>query len=256
MKSAPVINKKNPQDSWNIWKDISRNRPHFGNPSVFCGQIDRSKWESFSVTFRDKTFINLMEDFSKNKPGTGGLTTIVDSNWLLTLVTPPQPHFINQPDDITVFWGYGLYPDKEGNYVHKKMSECTGEEIMIEVCSHLGFTKDLAKILNSLDCVPCMMPYITSQFMPRKRGDRPKVIPAGTRNFAFIGQFCEIPDEVVFTVEQSVRSAMIAVYGLLKIKKDIPPIYHGQYDPNAVKGLLKAGLSFGLQTFASSQNET
>ena len=84
--------------------------------------------------------------------------------------------------------------------------------------------------------------------MPRKIGDRPKVIPAGTKNFAFIGQFCEIPDEVVFTVEQSVRSAMIAVYGLLKIKKDIPPIYHGQYDPKAIKELLVTGLNFGLHT--------
>jgi len=93
-----------------------------------------------------------------------------------------------------------------------------------------------------------MMPYITSQFMPRKKEDRPKVIPDGTRNFAFIGQYCEISDEVVFTVEQSVRSAIIAVYGLLKIKKDIPRIYHGQYDPKSLEELLKTGINFGLKT--------
>jgi oleate hydratase len=248
MTSAPTINREVSQDSWKIWKDISKNRPHFGNPSVFNSQIDKSKWESFSVTFRDQTFSDLMESFSKNKPGTGGLTTITDSNWLLTLVTPPQPHFVNQPDDINVFWGYCLYPDKKGDYVHKKMSECTGEEIMIEVCQHLGFSKDIPKILKSLVCIPCMMPYITSQFMPRKKGDRPKVIPAGTRNFAFIGQYCEIPDEVVFTVEQSVRSAIIAVYELLKIKKDIPRIYHGQYNPKSLEELLKTGINFGLKT--------
>jgi myosin-crossreactive antigen len=64
------------------------------------------------------------------------------------------------------------------------------------------------------------MPFITSQFMPRVKGDRPDVVTAGAKNFAFIGQFCEIPDDVVFTVEYSVRSALMAVYTLLDIKKE------------------------------------
>jgi oleate hydratase len=72
-----------------------------------------------------------------------------------------------------------------------------------------------------------MMPFIASQFMPRVKGDRPDVVPEGAKNFAFIGQFCEIPDDVVFTVEYSVRSALIAVYMLLDIKKEIPPVFKG-----------------------------
>ena len=246
MKSAPVIKTSAPHDSWALWKDISRNRPYFGNPLVFNGQIDKSKWESFSVTFKNRVFANLMEDFSKNKSGTGGITTFKDSNWLLSVVTPPQPHFINQAGDINVFWGYGLCPDREGNYVHKKMPKCSGREIMTEVCSHLGFTKELSDILRSLDCVPCIMPYITSQFMPRKKGDRPLVIPEHTENFAFIGQFCEIPDEIVFTVEYSIRSAMIAVYGLLGIKKEIPPIYQGLRDQETIKELFKTVFNLDL----------
>ena len=75
-----------------------------------------------------------------------------------------------------------------------------------------------------------MMPFITSQFMPRVKGDRPEVVPTGTVNVAFIGQYCEIPDDVVFTVEYSVRSAQTAVYSLLKLNKDVPPIYKGQHD--------------------------
>ena len=247
MASAPRINRQAPRDSWTLWQSLAKNRPHFGRPSVFCGHPDKTKWESFSVTFRNRIFSDLMKDFSQSKPGTGGLTTIKDSNWLLTLVTPPQPHFKNQPPEINVFWGYGLYPDRKGNYVQKKMSQCSGEEIMIEVCSHLGFVKHLPKIIKSADCIPCLMPYITSQFMPRKKSDRPQVMPKGTKNFAFIGQFCEIPEEIVFTVEQSVRSAMIAVRGLLGIKKAVPPIYHGQYDPKVVKQLFQAGFDFGLK---------
>ena len=75
-----------------------------------------------------------------------------------------------------------------------------------------------------------MMPFITSQFMPRVKGDRPDVVPVGAKNFAFIGQFCEIPDDVVFTVEYSVRSAQMAVYQLLGIDQKIPPVFKGQHD--------------------------
>ena len=35
--------------------------------------------------------------------------------------------------------------------------------------------------------------------MPRVKGDRPLVRPVGTTNIAFVGQYCEIPDDVVFT---------------------------------------------------------
>jgi oleate hydratase len=252
MKSVPLLDKKALWDPWALWKNISKDRPYFGDPSVFDGHIDKTKWESFSVTFKDPLFINLMKAFSKNKPGTGGLITIKDSNWLLSVAIAPEPHFKGQPKNIHLLWGYGLYPDKKGNYIHKKMSECTGEEILTEVCSHLGFLKDMPKILKSANCMPCMMPYITSQFMPRKIGDRPNVIPEGTRNFAFIGQFCEIPDEVVFTVEQSVRSAMTAVYGLLGIKKDIPSIYRGQHDLKTIEALVKMGFNIGLATFIPS----
>ncbi|MHB9019869.1 MAG: oleate hydratase [Minisyncoccota bacterium] len=235
MKNAPILKIDPLHDPWMLWKNISKDRPHFGDPSAFDDHIDRSKWGSFSVTFKNNIFMDLMENFSKNEPGTGGITTIKDSNWLISVATPHQPHFLNQSSNVNVFWGYGLFPDKKGNYIHKKMSECTGEEILTEICSHLGFTKEIPTILESANCIPCMMPYITSQFLPRKIGDRPLVIPKNTKNLAFIGQFCEIPDEIVFTVEHSVRSAMIAVHKLLKIKKEIPAIYKGQFDPKTIK---------------------
>ena len=59
-----------------------------------------------------------------------------------------------------------------------------------------------------------MMPYITAFFMPRRKGDRPDVIPDGCVNFAFLGQFAETPRDTIFTTEYSVRTAMEAVYGL------------------------------------------
>lgn len=124
----------------------------------------------------------------------------------------------------------GSSPDEKGNYVQKKMCECTGKEIMVELCRHLRFDAQLPEILESSNCIPCMMPFITSQFMPRLKGDRPLVRPVGTTNIAFIGQFCEIPEDVVFTLEYSVRSAQTAVYSLLGIEKEVSPLYEGQHD--------------------------
>ena len=78
-----------------------------------------------------------------------------------------------------------------------------------------------------------MMPYITSEFERREASDRPLVIPGGATNFALLGQYVEIPEDVVFTVEYSVRGAMHAVYGLLGLNNEIPPIYRGISDPVA-----------------------
>jgi oleate hydratase len=47
-------------------------------------------------------------------------------------------------------------------------------------------------------------------------------VPPGSKNFAFISQFVEMPDDVVFTVEYSVRAAQTAVYQLLGIDRTIP----------------------------------
>ena len=80
------------------------------------------------------------------------------------------------------------------------------------------------------------MPYITSMFMPRVRGDRPPPLPAGSKNLAFLSQFVEIEDDVVFTVEYSVRAAQMAVYALLGIDRAVPPVtphaksLHTQFD--------------------------
>jgi oleate hydratase len=111
------------------------------------------------------------------------------------------------------------------------MSNCTGEEILTELWCHLRFDDQIALMMKTATCIPCMMPFITSQFMPRAKGDRPDVRPVGTGNLAFIGQYCEIPDDVVFTVEYSVRSAQIAVYSLLGLEKAVSPLYKGQFDP-------------------------
>lgn len=221
MTSAPKKLTKVESGGWTLWEKLAKDRPEFGNPAAFNSCIAQSCWESFTVTLKHPAFFDKMNQFSGNEPGTGGLVTFKDSNWLMSIVLAHQPHFRNQPDGVQVFWGYSLFPDRVGNFVPKPMAECTGAEILQELCGHLRFDLETVAMAN---CIPCRMPYITSMFMPRLLGDRPLPVPPGSKNFGFISQFVEIQDDVVFTVEYSVRAAQMAVYELLGIDRKIPPV--------------------------------
>ena len=127
------------------------------------------------------------------------------------MAIPHQPHFLGQPAGVEMFCGYALSVDRPGDLVLKPISQCSGREIMAELLGHLGLVAEAATIFASCVCIPCIMPFITSQFLPRQRGDRPRVLPKGTQNLAFMGQFREVPDDVAFTVEYSIRPARLAV---------------------------------------------
>ena len=81
------------------------------------------------------------------------------------------------------------------------------------------------------------MPYINAFFQPRKESDRPKVVPDGAVNFAFIGQFAETPRDTIFTTEYSMRTGMESVYTLLNVDRAVPEVWGSKYD---VRELLRA----------------
>jgi oleate hydratase len=241
MDEPPPLRGQPDGGAWALWESIAAFQPQFGRPSNFTGRIAESKWMSFTTTLHDPTFFDRVRDLTGNVPGEGGLITFPESPWLASIVLPHQPHFIGQPADVNVFWGYGLFVDKSGDFVKKAMSACGGREIMTEIMGHLRLEKtDADRILESCTCIPCMMPFITSQFLCRGKTDRPHVVPQGSKNLAFIGQFCEMPDDVVFTVEYSIRSAQTAVYSLLSLGRTPPPVYKGDHDPGV---LLRAFLA-------------
>ena len=239
MTAAPARLTKRDSGGWDLWEKIARDRPELGNPASFNSSIPESYWLSFTGTCYTPTFFEQMEAFSGNKAGTGGLVTFKDSNWLMSVVLYHQPHFANQQPGTQVFWGYGLYCDRIGNFVAKSMSDCTGAEILQEVCGHLNFDRS---VFDGAICIPCRMPYITSMFMPRAQGDRPPPVPKNSKNFALVSQFVEIPDDVVFTVEYSVRAAQMAVYQLLKVERPVTPVT--RYDRS-----LRVILDFVVKSF-------
>lgn len=221
MTGAPAKLTKADSVGWALWEKLAQGRPEFGRPEVFNSSIAQSCWESFTVTLKNPAFFDAMTEFSGNEPGAGGLVTFRDSNWLMSVVLAAQPHFADQPAGVQVFWGYALFPDRIGNFVPKAMADCNGSEILQELSGHLRFDTN---IFNEANCIPCRMPYITSMFMPRAKADRPLPVPVGSKNFAFISQFVEIPEDCVFTVEYSVRAEQMAVYQLLKIERAIPAV--------------------------------
>ncbi|PFG34507.1 oleate hydratase [Sanguibacter antarcticus] len=234
---TPARLDEGPAPAWDLWRRIAAKDPSFGRPDVFGAHIAKTKWESATVTTLDKRIPAYIEKICKRDPFsgkvvTGGIVTVKDSSWLLSWTVNRQPHFKEQSADQIVVWVYSLFVDRPGDYIKKPMQECTGEEITAEWLFHMGVPveeiPDLAA--NGATCVPVMMPYVTSFFMPRQAGDRPQVVPAGAVNFAFIGQFAETGRDCIFTTEYSVRTPMEAVYQLVGIDRGVPEVFSSTYD--------------------------
>ena len=235
MHTPAPLHPEKQNGAFTLWRNLARQDEIFGHPDVFAGQVDKSKWLSFTLTCQPSPLTEKIAQLAQRelltgRTVTGGIITITDSNWLMSFTVNRQPQYPTQPADIAVVWGYGLFLDKPGNYVKKNMQDCTGEEILDELLYHLGLLGQRDEIVARTINLPVMMPYITSMFMPRRKGDRPDIIPHGSVNLGLLGQFVETEGDVVFTVESSVRTAMEAVYGLLKLNRPVPPVAPAQYD--------------------------
>lgn len=242
---APITHAKG--SSWKLWENLAKQDPDFGHPDVFCENLPERSWfVSATTTLKNKKLAPYFERLTKRslydgKVNTGGIITIVDSNWELSFTIHRQPHFKSQNPDEIVVWIYALYSDTEGNYIKKRVVDCSGKEIAEELLYHLGVPESQISELASeenMNTVPVYMPYITSYFMPRHSGDRPAVVPDGSVNIAFIGNFAESPTrDTVFTTEYSVRTAMEAVYTLLNVDRGVPEVFDSIYD---IRQLLRA----------------
>ena len=227
--------------SWALWERLARRSTYFGKPDVFFGarRIPDSLWVTFTVTDTGTEFVNRMEALTGSESGRGGLVTLRDSGWVVSLSVFHQPEMFDQPSGTSVWWGYGLHPERTGNFVKKRMDECTGTEILEEVLRHLHFDKQLAAIMASSICVPCYMPYVNNVWLTWSRGDMPSPVPEGATNLGLIGQYVDMPKEIAFTIECSVRSAWEAIRTLLKRGPAPPPVYQGQFHLTALWAALK-----------------
>ena len=235
-------------ESWDLWKNIAKQAKHdeYGHPDVFCSDTEATNWMSATVETSNKDIIQHIMNICKRDPRagkvtTGGIVTVKDSenNWFLSWTINRQPQFRSQNKDTVLIWLYALHTDTEGNYIKKAMRDCTGEEICQEWLYHIGMDESKIKDYseNACNTTTCFMPYINAFFQPRKNVDRPKVVPEGAVNFAFIGQFAETPRDTIFTTEYSMRTGMESVYTLLNVDRGVPEVWGSQYD---IRELLRA----------------
>lgn len=241
---APYNPEIKPGGGWDMWRRIAAQSPDFGNPDKFCYDSELCNWMSATVETLDQRIIPYITNICKRDPFTGkvvtgGIVSVKDSSWLLSWTINRQPQFRSQPKDHCLVWVYALFNDKHGDYVKKPMRDCTGKEICMEWLYHIGVPENEIEELaeNSANTVPVMMPYIDAFFMPRNDTDRPKVVPDGAVNFAFIGQFAETARDTIFTTEYSMRTGMEAVYTLLNVDRGVPEVWGSTYD---VRDLLNA----------------
>lgn len=241
---APYDPEIKPGGGWDMWRRIAAQSPDFGNPDKFCYDSELCNWMSATVETLDQRIIPYIKNICKRDPFTGkvvtgGIVTVKDSSWLLSWTINRQPQFRTQSKDHCLVWVYALFNDRPGDYIKKPMRDCTGKEICMEWLYHIGVPENQIEELaeNSANTVPVMMPYIDAFFMPRNDTDRPKVVPDGAVNFAFIGQFAETARDTIFTTEYSMRTGMEAVYTLLDVDRGVPEVWGSTYD---VRDLLNA----------------
>lgn len=229
-----------------LWKQATEHFYNLGNPDKFFNDRAQSEWMSFTVTTKNHYLVNQISRITQQEPG-NALNTWVDSNNLLSIVVHHQPHFHAQKENETVFWGYFMFPRKNGDYVDKPVIEMTGKEMLQELLGHLAEVDQATdsivyheeEIMDSIvNVIPVYMPYASALFNTRAAGDRPEVVPKHSKNLAFVSQFAEMPFDMVFTEQYSFRAAQRAVYHFLGIPEEkMTPVHHYEKNP---KVLLKA----------------
>lgn len=204
-------------ENWSLWLDLGTKNPKFGNPYNFCTHVSESRLETFTVTLNDAAgFFKRFLKLTNGRPGSGSLVSLKYSNWMISLCIPHQPFFSDQPNNIEVLWGYGLYPTQPGNFMKMPMTLCSGQEIMAELLWHLDFPME--PILSNSITIPCVMPRMAAALLPRTNTDRPDVTPKNLTNLAMVGQFVDIADETTVSLDYSVRGAQLAVSQLMDIE--------------------------------------
>lgn len=240
---TPIVENMEYAPSAALWKKATEHFFDLGHPDKFFNDRAASEWMSFNVTTNNHYLLNQITRITQQQPG-NALNTWIESNNLLSIVVHHQPHFHEQKENETVFWGYAMFPRKVGDYVKKPFIEMNGREILEELLGHLSAVDTSEdNIANHYDeiwesivnVVPVFMPYASALFNKRAVGDRPLVVPKHSKNLAFISQFAEMPFDMVFTEQYSYRCAQTAVYHFLGLDKSkLTKMHHYEKDPKVM----------------------
>ena len=251
--------KPHPGESPTLWERIAGRHPEFGSPGKFfsapwrdrIGRARRSRGAHWRPAVGDVYDHRLWPDLARlsvedhesgcNSGGSHnpGRLAMADHDRAVPEASLPGP--VRQR-----VGRMGIQRCPERPVGGRPMWDYTGKEILTETVRQLGFDQYLPEIEAECECIPCCLPYASSVWMVRNHLNRPEVVPSGAKNFAFIGQFCEMPKDTMFTLEYSVRSARETVCRLpdLPMKTTNPinpiPVYQAWRDPQALFAAAKA----------------
>ena len=107
---------------WELWKNIAKQHESFGHPEKFCTNIEKTNWESATVTTSDDKIISYIQKICKRDPRsgrvvTGGIVSCQDSKWLLSWTINRQGQFKTQKKEEVCVWVYSLFTDVPGDYI-------------------------------------------------------------------------------------------------------------------------------------------
>jgi len=117
-----------PGRSWALWKKLAGKHKGFGNPDAFFGddRIADSRWVTFTRDHDRTEFLDEITNLTHSGPGSGGLLTLKDSNWVISLSIFEQPEF-SVSHQVHLSVGLWALSEKAGNLYPKPMYQCTGE---------------------------------------------------------------------------------------------------------------------------------
>ncbi|MBR7825617.1 oleate hydratase [Actinospica sp. MGRD01-02] len=221
-ENPPAFDATRRDPTWRLWESVARHQPDLGRPEAFTSHVEDTAWLSFTLTTTTSDLTWFISHLTGDPDGGGGPVTFRDSPWLLTLTVPRQPHFTGQLPHTHTVLGYGMRLATPGAHTSATMLRATGRQLLDETIGQLGLERRALPVRMNTNVRSIMLPYAGSPLATRRPGDRPEQIPPGARNFAFLGQYVEIPGALAFSMEYSVRSAMRAVYALLGIDRELP----------------------------------
>lgn len=208
--------------NWSTWLDLGNKHHDFGDPYNFCTHQSESMLESFTITTRNLEFFDKLRESAQCMSDAGVFIFLEDSSWKVNLCVPSQPVFPEQPSNVRILWGIATSPEFKGNYVNKEMLRCSGMDIMAELLGHLKLHNQ-ASISHTIT-IPRAMPRMSAMLLTRAPSNRPQIIPHAFSNVGLIGHFVEIPRNTCVDVSYGIRTAQMAVSGLMGHQTRINPL--------------------------------
>lgn len=201
-----------------LWAQAASCDDNFGIPEL----VFENAGDSMEFTIVDSTafLTNKLCELTSSVPENGISLLLTGSNWRMKLSVEPVLDLENdseEADFAPTILVKGMYCSSYGNFIDKSMRECTGSELLYELCGHLGIIDEWENILENITIIDTVNhPFKTATMAASPRHTRPELMPCD--NCYCIGGFME-NEAPAATLEQEIISAKKATYALMGIKE-------------------------------------